>query len=753
MNFNSHIQPASSSLQLWGGLECTVNRVRDQYFSQMERNGHAERLQDLERFASLGIRAIRYPVLWERTAPDGIASADWSWSDERLPVLQQLGVTPIVGLVHHGSGPRHTSLVSPDFAEKLAEYAGAVARRYPWVEYWTPVNEPCTTARFSGLNGVWYPHDTSEAGFIRALINQCRAVVLSMRAIRAVNPNAKLVQTDDLSRTYGTPEMAEIANFFNERRWLAWDMLCGKIDPDHALWDYLLENGAGADELLWFKDNACPPDIIGVNYYITSERWLDHRVERYPESHRTNYRGVPHVDIECPRVLATPTPGIGPLLQETWDRYGLPVAVTEAHIDANREDQLRWLVEIWNAAKKVQQGGADIRAVTVWALLGSFDWNCLVTECKGYYEPGPFDVRGPQPRATAVATLMRELASGRPLSHPVLQGQGWWRRPGRFLAKPVATRTAVADIAERGAFRSTFPQPILIAGATGTLGRAFARICERRNLAYHVLTRQEMDIADPASVEAAIVRFKPWAIINAGGYVRVDDAEGDIQRCMRENAHGPTVLALAAIRHALRFMTFSSDLVFDGTQDRPYIESDKVAPLGVYGRSKADAERRVLDSDPQALVIRTSAFFGPWDEHNFVTQALAALDAGRPFAAASDQVVSPTYVPDLVNVCLDLLIDRECGLWHLTNGAALSWADLARHAAAAAGVDDAPLEARTAAELGLRAPRPRNSAMSSERGLLLPSFDDALARYLREREISKEQAGTVETPRQLSVRT
>jgi dTDP-4-dehydrorhamnose reductase len=740
MTFNNHIQPASSPLQLWGGLECTVNRVRDQYFSQMERNGHAERLQDLERFASLGIRAIRYPVLWERTAPDGIDSADWSWSDERLPVLQQLGVTPIVGLVHHGSGPRHTSLVSPDFAEKLAEYAGAVARRYPWVEYWTPVNEPCTTARFSGLNGVWYPHDTSEQGFIRALINQCRAVVLSMRAIREVNPNAKLVQTDDLSRTYGTPEMAEIANFFNERRWLAWDLLCGKIDPGHALWDYLLENGAGADELLWFKDNTCPPDIIGVNYYITSERWLDHRVERYPESHRTNYRGVPHADIECPRVLATPTPGIGPLLQETWDRYGLPVAVTEAHIDANREDQLRWLVEIWNAAKKVQQGGADIRAVTVWALLGSFDWNCLVTECRGYYEPGPFDVRGPQPRPTAVANLMRELASGRPLSHPVLQGQGWWRRPGRFLAKPVATRTAVADIAERGAFRSTFPQPILITGATGTLGRAFARICERRNLAYHVLTRQEMDIADPASVEAAIVRFKPWAIINAGGYVRVDDAEGDIDRCMRENAHGPTVLALAAIRHALRFMTFSSDLVFDGALDRPYVESDKVSPLGVYGRSKADAERRVLDSDPQALVIRTSAFFGPWDEHNFVTQALDALDAGRPFGAAADQIVSPTYVPDLVNTCLDLLIDRECGLWHLTNGAAMSWADLARKACAAAGVDDSRLEARTTAELGLRAARPRNSAMSSERGLLLPSFDDALARYLRDRELVAQRA-------------
>jgi dTDP-4-dehydrorhamnose reductase len=737
MNLNNPIQPATSPLQLWGGLECTVNRVRDNYFSQMDRNGHAERLQDIERFASLGIRAVRYPVLWERTAPDGVDKADWSWSDERLPALQQLGVTPIVGLVHHGSGPRHTSLVSSDFPEKLADYAGAVARRYPWVEYYTPVNEICTTARFSGLNGVWYPHGTSEATFIRALIVQCKATVLSMQAIRKVNPNAKLVQTDDLSRTYGTPEMAEFANFFNERRWLGWDMLCGKIDQDHALWDYLLESEATVEELLWFKDNACPPDIMGVNYYATSERWLDHRVDRYPENRRTQYRGVPHADIECPRVLATPTPGIGPLLQETWDRYGLPIAVTEAHIDANREDQMRWLLEIWNAAKKVQQNGADIRAVTVWALLGSYDWNCLVTECRGYYEPGPFDVRGPQPRPTAVASMMRELATGRPLSHPVLQGQGWWRRPGRFFAKPVATRTAVADINDRGAFRSTFPQPILISGATGTLGRAFARICEKRNLAYHVLTRQEMDIADPASVEAAIVRYKPWAMINAGGYVRVDDAEGESERCMRENTHGPTVLALAAIRHGVRLMTFSSDLVFDGSAGRAYVESDPVAPLGVYGRSKADAERRVLDADPQALVIRTSAFFGPWDEHNFVGQAIDAIGSGRPFAASADQVVSPTYVPDLVNASLDLLIDKECGVWHLTNGEAMSWAELARRACAAAGIEPRTLEEVGGATLGQRAARPAHSPLSSERGMLLPSFDNALGRYLNEREIGE----------------
>ena len=731
MNIHTDSQPASMpDLALWGGLECTVNRVRDNYFSQMDRNGHAGRLQDIERFASLGIQAIRYPVLWERTAPDGVDQADWSWADERLPALRQLGVKPIVGLVHHGSGPRHTSLVDPAFPELLAEYAGAVAARYPWVDYYTPVNEICTTARFSGLAGVWYPHGGDEATFVRALLNQCRATVLSMRAIRAVNPDAKLVQTDDLSKTYGTPEMEEISGFFNERRWLAWDLRCGMVDERHKLWSYLRESGASEEELRWFRDSPCPPDVVGVNYYITSERWLDHRPERYPETHRHVYRGVPHADVEAPRALATPTPGIAPLLMETWERYGLPIAITEAHIDANREDQLRWLLEIWNSAHKARQQGADVRAVTVWALLGSFDWNCLVTECRGYYEPGPFDVRGPAPRPTAVATLMRELASERPLSHPVLQGEGWWRRPGRFLCKPVATRTAVADIAVRSQFKSNLVQPILISGATGTLGSAFKRICEKRNLACHVLTRQEMDITDPASVDAAIVRFKPWAIVNAGGYVRVDEAEADPERCMRENTLGPTVLALAAIRHALRFMTFSSDLVFDGGKEQPYVESDAANPLGVYGRSKLEAERRVLDADPQALVIRTSAFFGPWDLHNFVTQALNALDVGLPFKAARDATVSPTYVPDLVNVALDLLIDRERGIWHLTNGEAVSWAELARRACAAAGVSSEKLQQVSIEECGYIARRPGYSAMGSERGLLLPSLDDALKRYV-----------------------
>src|SRR3954467_7656353 len=95
-------------LEMWGGVECTVNRVGDTYFQQMVRNGHAGRASDIERFAELGLQAIRYPVLWELLAPEESMQIDWAWADERLSLLRAHGVRPIVGLTHHGSGPRHT---------------------------------------------------------------------------------------------------------------------------------------------------------------------------------------------------------------------------------------------------------------------------------------------------------------------------------------------------------------------------------------------------------------------------------------------------------------------------------------------------------------------------------------------------------------------------------------------------------------------------------------------------------------------
>lgn len=139
----------------------------------------------------------------------------------------------------------------------------------------------------------------------------------------------------------------------------------------------------------------------------------------------------------------------------------------------------------------------------------------------------------------------------------------------------------------------------------------------------------------------------------------------------------------------------------------------------------------MLDTHGNALVVRTSAFFGPWDAHNFITQAMQALVSGQPFAAANDVIVTPTYVPDLVHTCLDLLIDRKTGIWHLTNGKALTWANLALKASEMAGIDAGTLHARPQREMNCQAPRPSYGALHSDRGMLLPSLDDALSRYFR----------------------
>ena len=279
--------------------------------------------------------------------------------------------------------------------------------------------------------------------------------------------------------------------------------------------------------------------------------------------------------------------------------------------------------------------------------------------------------------------------------------------------------------------------PILVTGATGTLGRAFARLCRNRDLAFRLLTRDQLDIGDADSIDAAIKAHRPWAVINAAGYVRVDDAERDAERCFRENTHGPGLLAEACARRGLPMIAFSSDLVFDGDRDTPYLEHDAPRPLNVYGRSKAEAESRVLECHPEALVVRTSSFFGPWDSHNFLGQCLSALREGRPFPVASDLTVSPTYVPDLVQRCLDLLVDHASGLWHLSNGEPITWADLALRAAHLAQVDASRLEPQPWERMGWLATRPNYSALGSTRAPEMPSLDDALRRYLAEVEMAR----------------
>ncbi len=130
----------ASRLEMWGGVECTIVRVGDEFRDQSEETGHSYRRGDIDLIADLGVTTVRYPILWESIAPDSPDQLDFSWTDERLAMLRERGINVIGGLLHHGSGPRYTELLDPDFPKKLADYAARVADRYPWIKMWTPVN-------------------------------------------------------------------------------------------------------------------------------------------------------------------------------------------------------------------------------------------------------------------------------------------------------------------------------------------------------------------------------------------------------------------------------------------------------------------------------------------------------------------------------------------------------------------------------------------------------------------------------------
>lgn len=701
-------------LQLWAGPECTIVRLADRWRDQLAETGHRDRVCDLDRLADLGVRTVRYPILWESVAPTASGRGDFAWTDARLARLEALGIEVIAGLLHHGSGPAYTDLLDTDFAPKFADYAERVAARYPHIQRWTPINEPLTTARFSALYGHWYPHRRDYPSFLRAVMNQCTATRLAMARIRRIIPEARLLQTEDFGKTFSTPMLREQAEHENDRRWLSLDLLCGRVDPHHPLHHFLTEAGVDPSEIEALADGASAPDQLGVNYYLTSERYLDHRCELYPDLARGGNGRDVYVDAEAIRVAEIgPQCGLAARLSETWARYAIPLAVTEVHHGCTREQQLRWLAEVWQIAEQVRSQGVALEAVTLWSAFGAVDWRSLITRQDHVYDAGAWDVRAARPRPTALARAASAFADGREARHPVLAGEGWWRRPERFY--PWCRQAHATSL--RG-------QPLLITGGTGTLGQAFARIATERGLAHRLTRRAELDLGNPASIESAIQAIEPWAIVNAAGYVRVAEAERDSASCMMANATGAGFLARACKAAGIPLLTFSSDLVFDGRLGRPYLESDLANPAGIYGQSKYMGERLVAASGAEALVIRTSAFFGPWDRHNFVWAALEHLRAGRPFGASTD-IVSPTFVPDLCHAALDLLIDGETGLWHLANQGAVSWYELALTVAERAGLD---------AELIFASggPARRNTALASMRATLLRPLDQALSDYLRD---------------------
>lgn len=695
-------------LELWGGVECSVVRIRGAYRDQLAETGHRDRIADLDAIAGLGIRTVRYPILWEHVAPADPESLDWSWHDARLPRLHRLGIRVIAGLVHHGSGPRYTSLADPAFPTRLARYARQVAARYPWIDRFTPVNEPLTTARFAGLYGHWYPHRRSEGDFLRMVVTQCRAVLLAMRAIRTVTPGAQLIQTEDIGKTFSAPALADQAAYENERRWLSLDLLCGRVDRSHPWFGRCLAHGVSQADLEDFLTGDACPAVIGANHYLTSERYLDERVRAYPKPLRGGNGRHRYADVEAVRMrhLADQT-GPKARLKEVWERYRQSLAVTEVHHGCSRDDQLRWFAEVWQAALDLHADYVPVAAVTLWSLFGAVDWNSLLLRRAGDYEPGAFDIRSPQPRLTALGRAARDLAATGQTGHPVLTAPGWWRRSGRYYAPD-------PHEAEPGAQDGEADQAaIAVLRDAGRYAEAVAQICAARGLKTIILGE--------AALPAALSYAKIWAVLDPTTLPAAATAHCYPGGSFWSDFRAGTRLAALSGQAGVPFLTFSSGLVFDGRMEGAPTEAEPVRPSSLFGRSAAEREARVHEAHPGALIARTGLVFGQGDERDVALQLLLDPPEGWSWSFRKAALIAPTYLPDLVHAALDLLIDGETGLWHLANAGGTTWPDFVRRLAAAAG------QPRTEPCFGIGSGPP--IPLASGRGAVMPTLDSAIARY------------------------
>jgi dTDP-4-dehydrorhamnose reductase len=207
------------------------------------------------------------------------------------------------------------------------------------------------------------------------------------------------------------------------------------------MWDYFLWAGIPEKDLAFFRKQRCRLDILGINHYVTSDRYLDENVQNYPREVRgRNHRHV-YADDAAVRARNIISAGFSTAIAEAHNRYALPMALTEVHLGSTVDEQMRWFHEAWQSSQVTRERGMDVRAITTWALLGSFDWDSLVTRAAGSYEAGAFELRQGDLHPTALADMLKTLARDNCMEHPWLDLPGWWRKRSRlrpFLLEELA---------------------------------------------------------------------------------------------------------------------------------------------------------------------------------------------------------------------------------------------------------------------------------------------------------------------------
>ncbi|MCH7846214.1 MAG: dTDP-4-dehydrorhamnose reductase [Acidobacteria bacterium] len=251
---------------------------------------------------------------------------------------------------------------------------------------------------------------------------------------------------------------------------------------------------------------------------------------------------------------------------------------------------------------------------------------------------------------------------------------------------------------------------IVVTGVTGQLGTAFRR---RLGDDARYLTRPDLDLTDPGAIRSVIEKLRPTVVINCAAYTAVDQAEEDEETARLTNATAVGELSDVTKDIGARLVTFSTDYVFDGSKEGPYVETDQPHPINAYGRTKLEGERLALAANRQTLVIRTSWVLSA--THPTFASTMLRLIANGPVQVVDDQRGHPTFVDDLAAGSLDALDAETTGTIHLTNQGTTTWYGLAREIADLAGLDAGRVRPCTTDDFPRPAKRPANSVPESVR--------------------------------------
>ena len=278
---------------------------------------------------------------------------------------------------------------------------------------------------------------------------------------------------------------------------------------------------------------------------------------------------------------------------------------------------------------------------------------------------------------------------------------------------------------------------VLVTGAEGFVGREACRLAGEHHRVM-ACGRPRLDIQDPRAVDRVFEQFRPRLVLHCAAYTDVDGAEGRLASAMAVNAQGTANVARSAARVQARMLYLSTDYVFDGAAQRPYVEDDDVAPLSDYARSKLEGERLVGETCPRYAIVRTGWLYG--SGKGFVDWVVGRLAGTDTVELVEDQWGSPTWVTHLAQAMV-LAGELELqGLFHVVNKGIASWYEIGRRIAQRSGGADAVERLRpiSHAALGRPAARPRFSPLDVGRfegasGVRLATWEEALDEYLRAR--------------------